>query len=171
MLRMLGVHLCRPQPRLVWIHLQYSCKKYPDFSITFVLPPNPSLLFSQSSWKMGLWVPSEDRLSISVSNGCQMCVWGGRSVSVFHVSSQRDEQGSSWRWTETALASFTVPPLLLFPPLPPPASFVLTLSCCNILALIKANKGSKKKKTFRNCGGEEDVSRWTRQRPLYLFPL
>lgn len=48
------------------------------------------------------------------------------------------------------------------PPHPHP-SFVLTLSRCNILALIKANKGSKKNKTFRNRGGEEDVSRRTRQ--------
>lgn len=117
---------------------------------------------------MGLRVPSEDRLSISILNGCQMCVRGGRSVSVFHVSSQRDEQGSSWRWTETALASFTIPPLLFFlsplhsalranAPLPAPS--------CNILVLIKANKGKhsvmgEERKKFW-FPGEPDSSRFT----------
>lgn len=80
---------------------------------------------------MGPQVPSEARSSISILNGCQMCVRGGRSVSVFHVSSQRDEQGSSWRSTETAPASLTIPPLL----------YSVCSSQCNILVLIKANKG------------------------------
>lgn len=66
---------------------------------------------------MGLQVPSESWSSISIPNGCQMCVRGGRSVSVFHVSSQRDEQGSSWRLTETAPASLTIPSLF-YPVLP-----------------------------------------------------
>lgn len=45
---------------------------------------------------MGLKVPSEGWSSTSILNGCQMYVRGGHSVSVFHVSSQHDEQCSSW---------------------------------------------------------------------------
>lgn len=102
---------------------------------------------------MGPQVPLEAWSSISILNGCQMCVRGGRSVSVFHVSSQRDEQGSSWRWTETALAFFTIPPFFILP-------FQVMLSCfppCNILVLIKANKGK------HSVMGEE--------RKIFWFPV
>lgn len=36
-------------------------------------------------------VPSESYSCIRIPNGCQMCVRGDHGVSVFHVSSQRDE--------------------------------------------------------------------------------
>lgn len=89
---------------------------------------------------MGPQVPSETWFFIGICNGCQMCVRGVCSVSVFHVSSQRDEQGSSWRWTETTP---TPPPLTLPPFLSPLLPFQATFSRfpqCNILVLIKGSK-------------------------------
>lgn len=74
-----------------------SCQKYPLLSISFVFPL-PFFTFLREELRDGTASPLRGLvLHHSIFNGCQMCVRGGHSVSVFHVSSQHDEQGSSWR--------------------------------------------------------------------------
>lgn len=47
------------------------------------------------------------------------CVWEENIACVFHVSSQHDEQCSSWRWTEITSAPPTIPPYFIPTSVPP----------------------------------------------------
>ena len=101
-------------------------------------PPSASLMDVRCVWEEAVaWV-------------CFMLVLSMSTVAA------GDEQKLPW------------PPLQFFHFLSPLLSFQVILSCfsqCNILVLIKANKGR------HSLMGEEDilVSRRTRQQPLYFF--
>lgn len=134
---------------------QFFCKY-----LLFQTPPPHSLLFSSMRGAKRWDRKCPQRLGpSSLSLMDVRCVRGGRSVSVFHVSSQHDEQGSSWRWTEPAQARlFFIPTSVL-------RSNALLLSQCNILVLIKANKGKHavmgEERTVFWFPGEPDSSLFT----------
>lgn len=167
MLKMLSAHLRGPQPP-VWIHLQYSCKKYPNFSITFVL----LLLFSFFSRRGAeRWdCESPQRIgSPSVSLMDVRCVWEEAVawvcfmlvLSVMSREAAGDEQKPPWPPSQYLHFCFFLSPLhsalRANAPLPAPS--------CNILVLIKANKGKhsvmgEERKKFW-FPGEPDSSRFT----------